>query len=252
MPGTRCSGPRGGKAGQWAHTCAQPWQRDGRRHRSCAPLLRPPGRGAPPALIPAPLTAPMQVRCGPAVLSFHGSLLQLRGTRPGSTPLQDARGNVLLFNGQIFSGGVEVPPGTNDAAALLQALGQPGADVPAVLTSLRGPWALAFWQAASRTLWFGRDPIGKQNVLLYAGLCNKLCMHCVPTCALKPAWHACPSADVPLCCCTCACLQGGAACCCTCPARVMAASCSAPQRRWTHVHPLKGSPSCHLACTACS
>lgn len=107
---------------------------------------------------------PLQVRCGPTSISCCGSLLQLRGTEPGRTPLADAADNVLLFNGQIFGGGVEVPPATNDAAALLRALGQPGADVPAVLTSLQGPWALAYWQAATRTLWFGRDPVGEQSL----------------------------------------------------------------------------------------
>jgi hypothetical protein len=33
-----------------------------------------------------------------------GSLLQLRGSEPSATPLVDARGNVLCFNGEIFSG----------------------------------------------------------------------------------------------------------------------------------------------------
>ena len=111
-------------------------------------------------LSPASLLA-MQVHCGRATLSFHGSLLQLRGTQPGSTPLVDAAGNVLLFNGQLFGGGVEVPPGRNDAAALLAALEQPETDVPVLLASLQGPWALAYWHAATTTLWFGRDPIGE-------------------------------------------------------------------------------------------
>lgn len=108
-----------------------------------------------------------QVRCGPARLDFHGSLLQLRGAAPSTSPLRDAAGNVLLFNGQIFGGSLEVQPGASDAQLLLQALGQPGADVPAVLSGLRGPWVLAFWQAAARTLWYGRDSIGE---LLCLGL----------------------------------------------------------------------------------
>lgn len=70
---------------------------------------------------------------------------------------------MLLFNGQLFGGGVEVPPGTNDAAALLASLGQPGTDVPVLLASLQGPWALAYWHATTSTLWFGRDPIGEHT-----------------------------------------------------------------------------------------
>ena len=32
-------------------------------------------------------------------LEFMGGLLQLRGVNPSATPLEDAAGNVLLFNG---------------------------------------------------------------------------------------------------------------------------------------------------------
>lgn len=179
---------------------------------------------------PAP-PRPLQVRCGPTSISCYGSLLQLRGTEPGRTPLTDAAGNVLLFNGQIFGGGVKVPPATNDAAALLRALGQPGADVPAVLTSLQGPWALAYWQAATRTLWFGRDPIGEQSKqprasqkhpqvnahmkVVASGRNNKTFL-----------WlRAGMRADLPLHATRCALPQAAAACCCTRPAPAMAGSC---------------------------
>jgi len=54
-----------------------------------------------------------------------------------------------------------VPEGCNDGHALLEALGALDADTPAILSSLRGPWAVVYWQARSETLWIGRDPIGK-------------------------------------------------------------------------------------------
>ena len=117
------------------------------------------GWQAPPLALPLCL---LQVQCGPAHLSFHGSLLQLRGAAPSSSPLRDATGNLLLFNGQVFGGGLAVPPGAHDAQLLLGALAAAGAaGVPAVLTGLRGPWAVAYWQQATRTLWFGRDPVGE-------------------------------------------------------------------------------------------
>lgn len=112
---------------------------------------------------PSPLLFPptQQVSCGPALLHFQGSLLQLRGAAPSASPLVDAGGNVLVFNGQIFPPcSLDVPPGTSDAQLLLAALGAPDAHVPAVLTGLRGPWSLVYWHAATCTLWFGRDPIG--------------------------------------------------------------------------------------------
>lgn len=103
----------------------------------------------------------LQVQCGCAHLHFHGSLLQLRGAGISSNPLLDAAsGNVLLFNGQVFGGQLEVPALANDAQLLLHALCQPSVNVAAQLTGLRGPWALVFWQQATQTLWFGRDAIG--------------------------------------------------------------------------------------------
>lgn len=61
--------------------------------------------------------------------------------------------------GEIF-GGLHIPEGCNDGQVLMQALGQCSTDVPLFLSELRGPWALMYWQAASGTLWFGRDAIG--------------------------------------------------------------------------------------------
>lgn len=54
-----------------------------------------------------------------------------------------------------------MPEACNDGHALLCALGPPGADIPAVLSCLRGPWAVVHWQASTETLWFGRDALGK-------------------------------------------------------------------------------------------
>ena len=56
-----------------------------------------------------------------------------------------------------------MPEGCNDGQALLGALGAPGADISAILSSLRGPWAVVHWQARTETLWIGRDPIGKTS-----------------------------------------------------------------------------------------
>ncbi|PSC70217.1 asparagine synthetase domain-containing 1 [Micractinium conductrix] len=107
------------------------------------------------------------VDCSPARLHFRGSLLQLRGAAPACTPVCDAAGNVLLFNGQVFGGSLHVPPAANDAALLFQALAAPSADVPAILGGVHGPWAAVFWQAATRTLWFGRDAFGRRSLLLH-------------------------------------------------------------------------------------
>jgi hypothetical protein len=98
-------------------------------------------------------------------LHFAASLLQLRGTSPSTSPLTDERGHVLCFNGELF-GGLDVPSGRNDGKQLLAALAaasveqQPSAAIPALLSRLRGPWSLLFWQQEQQRLWFGRDVMG--------------------------------------------------------------------------------------------
>jgi hypothetical protein len=49
----------------------------------------------------------------------------------------------------------------NDAQALLSALAaETSTGVADVLSRLRGPWALVYWQEAERRLWYGRDVVG--------------------------------------------------------------------------------------------
>ena len=61
----------------------------------------------------------------------------------------------------------------NDAQALLSALAlASGADstsagVAEVLSRLRGPWALVYWEEAARRLWYGRDVVGRRSLLMH-------------------------------------------------------------------------------------
>ena len=105
-------------------------------------------------------------------LTFAGSILQLRGNDPVSTPLIEPNtGNILLWNGEIFNENkgkgknvVRVSPSVNDAKALLHTLTTTN-DIPAVFSTIRGPWACVFWHAETGTLWFGRDVLGRRSLL---------------------------------------------------------------------------------------
>lgn len=150
-------------------------------------------------------TLGLQVQLSPpASLYLACSLLQLRGRHTAATPHSDVHGNILLFNGatrpyqssrsplqglhifltgaecakatnanlggdvdagEIFDG-LHIGEGCNDGQALMQALGQLHANVAELLSRVRGPWAVMYWQAATSTLWFGRDAIGKDPVVL--------------------------------------------------------------------------------------
>ena len=104
-----------------------------------------------------------------------GSLLQLRGELPSATPLVDADGNVLCFNGEIFDGLDGLGSRENDAKVLLDALGKAGGSsvnladesIPKIISSIRGPWCLVYWHEAAGRLWYARDPVGRRSLLVH-------------------------------------------------------------------------------------
>ncbi|PIN16750.1 hypothetical protein CDL12_10595 [Handroanthus impetiginosus] len=117
-------------------------------------------------------------------LQFIGATLQLRGVNPVVQPLTDEFGNVLVYNGEIF-GGIDFNSDSNDSEILLQSLGQcfsctsdkdrrssccsrgSQKSVPELLSRVRGPWTLIYWQDSSKTLWFGRDAFGRRSLLVH-------------------------------------------------------------------------------------
>ncbi|KAK6133906.1 hypothetical protein DH2020_032367 [Rehmannia glutinosa] len=117
-------------------------------------------------------------------LRFIGATLQLRGVNPVFQPLTDAFGNVLVYNGEIY-GGIHIGSDSNDTEILMQSLGQccscnsheesrsftcsgeKQKSVPELLSRIRGPWALIYWQDSSKTLWFGRDAFGRRSLLVH-------------------------------------------------------------------------------------
>ena len=110
------------------------------------------------------------------------SLLQTRGERKLQGPaMKDAQGNSLAFNGEIYAGLGGLNEHENDSLVLLRELARPEAKVDDILSKLRGPWSIVYWQARTRTLWFGRDVIGRRSLLQFSSSTtnnnNKLTRH---------------------------------------------------------------------------
>ncbi|KAM0872361.1 hypothetical protein ACQ4PT_038790 [Festuca glaucescens] len=123
---------------------------------------------------------------GATVLCFIGATLQLRGAEPVSQPLVAQSGNVLVYNGEIY-GGIDIGKDQNDTQSFLSSLESccscdlhavdsdeaypccesSGKSVPQILSTIKGPWALIYWQADSKTLWFGRDAFGRRSLLVH-------------------------------------------------------------------------------------
>ncbi|KAH9322258.1 hypothetical protein KI387_016897, partial [Taxus chinensis] len=120
-----------------------------------------------------------------AEMLFVGATLQLRGVNPVYQPLVDSWMNVLVYNGEVF-GGISVGEEENDTMILMNALQRccscpchgSGRDchccrqkghisVPQLLSTVKGPWSLIYWQAKSNIVWFGRDAFGRRSLLIH-------------------------------------------------------------------------------------
>nr|CAD7447264.1 unnamed protein product [Timema bartmani] len=95
---------------------------------------------------------------------FVGSVLWMQGRQLFGQPAIDNKGNVLLWNGDIFGGKLSGNTETSDTKVLLDALGE---EVPIlqVMCTVRGPYSFIYWNNTSKRLWFGRDRIGRHSLL---------------------------------------------------------------------------------------
>lgn len=104
-----------------------------------------------------------------------GSVLHIQGESLCRQPVQDSSGNVLLWNGEVFGGDVEVPKGCSDTTIVSQLLQQScegkdadsmGSCVIDALSRIEGPFAFIFYHALTDTIYFGRDSIGRRSLVL--------------------------------------------------------------------------------------
>ena len=100
-------------------------------------------------------------------LVFLNSLLQLQGYETRNPTLKDGQGSILLWNGEVFDG-LDVSLDTNDGVHLLHRLSQCTDDesIAISMSSIRGPWAIVYYNASDQSIWFGRDFMGRKSLLL--------------------------------------------------------------------------------------
>jgi asparagine synthetase B (glutamine-hydrolysing) len=108
-------------------------------------------------------------------VTFHSTVLSLRGQSIVEQPLRDAETeSVLCWNGEAWSIGDEVVTG-NDSQIVFQKLrsASSGAEnsettmqaVVTLLASIRGPFAFVFYNAPRKLLYYGRDCLGRRSLL---------------------------------------------------------------------------------------
>lgn len=107
----------------------------------------------------------------------------MRGDQVTPQPLVAENGDVLLWNGEVFDG-LEVCPGPaetlnvrltspvqvgehdNDGRKLLERIERLGPDrFLEAIGPVEGPYAFVYLAASTRTLYYGRDPLGRRSLL---------------------------------------------------------------------------------------
>ncbi|KAF2844791.1 hypothetical protein T440DRAFT_523193 [Plenodomus tracheiphilus IPT5] len=116
----------------------------------------------------------IETRCSSHVhATFLSTVLALRGSAIVQQPLTDAAtGSVLCWNGEAWSIAGEAVPG-NDSELVFERLvkacavsaEESAAAAVALLSSIRGPYALVFYDACHKRVYFGRDCLGRRSLL---------------------------------------------------------------------------------------
>lgn len=109
---------------------------------------------------------------GNYVLLFAGSVLSLRGNNDHQVTVQpiidNTTRNVLLWNGEIFDWkGVDLE-NENDGLMMLQQLtrcNSVSSEIFTIFETIKGPYAFIYFDKQSKTLYFGRDRLGRRSLL---------------------------------------------------------------------------------------
>ncbi|XP_032671834.1 asparagine synthetase domain-containing protein 1 isoform X2 [Odontomachus brunneus] len=95
---------------------------------------------------------------------FASAVLWMQGPNITTQPSLDLNGNLLLWNGDLFSGCLA----KDDVCDTITVLGEfeSTTDIIPVLRKIEGPYSLIYYQKSSNILYFGRDIIGRHSLLL--------------------------------------------------------------------------------------
>lgn len=111
---------------------------------------------------------------------FSGHVLHLRGVLTAQ-PVEDERGDVFLWNGEVFSG-IKFEAGENDTQIMFNYLSscKNESDILSLFSEVQGPWSFIYYQASSHHLWFGRDFFGRRSLLWhFSDLGRSFCLSSV-------------------------------------------------------------------------
>ncbi|XP_044004502.1 asparagine synthetase domain-containing protein 1 [Aphidius gifuensis] len=89
----------------------------------------------------------------------------MQGKNPTSQPCIDDEENILLWNGDIFSGPLNDDHENSDTLTLMLKL-KSSKNVIEVLKSIGGPFSIIYYQKSTDIIFFGRDFFGRHSLLI--------------------------------------------------------------------------------------
>lgn len=128
--------------------------------------------------------------------TFLSTVLALRGSTIVEQPLVDeATGSILCWNGEAWSIGGDLVVG-NDSKLVLDKLleacangaSQSTSSVVRLLSSIRGPYALVFYNARNHRIYYGRDCLGRRSLLTKTAPDGSLILSSLCDNASSDAW----------------------------------------------------------------
>ncbi|KAM9663944.1 asparagine synthetase domain-containing protein 1 [Trichechus inunguis] len=130
---------------------------------------------------------------------FSGHVLHLRGVLTPQ-PVEDERGNVFLWNGEVFNG-IMVEAEENDTQIVFNYLSscKNESDILSLFSKIQGPWSFIYYQASTHYLWFGRDFFGRRSLLWhFNNLGKSFCLSSVgtQTSGVANQWQEVPACGI--------------------------------------------------------
>ncbi|XP_047401007.1 asparagine synthetase domain-containing protein 1 [Sciurus carolinensis] len=130
---------------------------------------------------------------------FSGHVLHLRGVLTAQ-PVEDERGNVFLWNGEVFSG-IKFEAEENDTQIMFNYLSScmNESDILSLFSEVQGPWSFIYYQASTHYLWFGRDFFGRRSLLWqFSNLGKSFCLSSVGTqkSTVANQWQEVPASGI--------------------------------------------------------
>lgn len=126
-------------------------------------------------------------------LEFTSTVLSLRGDHVSKQPFIDSKtGSILCWNGEAWRFSGENVMG-NDGEALFARLTAPGSDVLGVLRAIEGPFAFVFFDKQARSVYYGRDRLGRRSLLICRDESNSTVTLSSIAEASLPSWQEVPA-----------------------------------------------------------